>query len=234
MHRTLLIALCALLTLLPGTALAAEVPPDADYSEHYISSSSPVPNDNDPTLHVDVLRPKGVSGKVPTLLTVSPYTNHATQNAADKTPADPGVTRKGPSSRFFDFVVDEGKLFKRGYAYVMVDLRGFGGSAGCNDWGGPGEQEDVRAAVEWAATQEWSTGKVGMYGKSYDAWTGLMGIAQDPPGLAAVVSQEPVVDGYRYLYMNGVRLPAVVGSRFRGSQNGSWGSWACCSEMLLR
>ena len=32
---------------------------------------------------------------------------------------------------------------ERGYTFVMVDLRGFGGSTGCLDWGGPGEQADV-------------------------------------------------------------------------------------------
>jgi predicted acyl esterase len=36
--------------------------------------------------------------------------------------------------------------------------------------------------------------------------TGLVGIAQQPKGLAAVVSQEPVYDLYRYLYMNRVRF----------------------------
>jgi uncharacterized protein len=45
-----------------------------------------------------------------------------------------------------------------------------------------------------------------MYGKSYDAATGLMGIAQQPTGLSAVVSQEPVYDLYRYLYSNRVRF----------------------------
>jgi hypothetical protein len=87
----------------------------------------------------------------------------------------------------------------------MVDLRGFGGSNGCLDWGGPGEQADVKAAVQWAASQTWSNGHVGMYGKSYDAVTGLIGEAQQPKGLRAVVSQEPVYDMYRYLYTNGVR-----------------------------
>ncbi len=64
----------------------------------------------------------------------------------------------------------------------------------------------MKAAVEWAAKQPWSTGKVGMYGKSYDGVTGLIGIAQQPQGLAAVVAQEPVYDLYRYLYSNRVRF----------------------------
>ena len=94
---------------------------------------------------------------------------------------------------------------ERGYTFMMVDLRGFGGSTGCLDWGGPGEQSDVVNAVQWAASQPWSTGKVGMYGKSYDGVTGLIGVDKQPAGLAAVVSQEPVYDLYRYLYGDGMR-----------------------------
>jgi uncharacterized protein len=212
----LLFVLLATLACLPASASAAPVPDGAVYEEAYIRSSSAVPNDADPELHADVLRPKGATGNVPTVLTVSPYTNHATQNGADKNVSDPGVTRSGPSSRFFDFV-EAARLFENGYAYVMVDLRGFGGSQGCNDWGGPGEQNDVKRAVEWVASQPWSNGKVALYGKSYDAWTGLMGLVQKPKGLAAVVAQEPVVDGYRYLYMNRVRFTnsVLTGSLFQ-------------------
>ena len=44
-----------------------------------------------------------------------------------------------------------------------------------------------------------------MYGKSYDGVTGLIGEVLSPKGLAAVVSQEPVYDMYRYLYSEGMR-----------------------------
>jgi putative CocE/NonD family hydrolase len=86
----------------------------------------------------------------------------------------------------------------------MVDLRGFGGSNGCLDWYGPGEKADVNA-VKWAASRPWSNGRVGMYRKSYDGLTGLIGVDLRPSGLAAVVSQEPVYDDYRYLYGDGMR-----------------------------
>jgi predicted acyl esterase len=62
--------------------------------------------------------------------------------------------------------------------------------------------------VEWAASQPWSTGTVDLYGKSYDAVTGLMGIARQPHGLAAVVAQEPVDDLYRCLYSPLASRPA--------------------------
>ena len=43
--------------------------------------------------------------------------------------------------------------FAHGYAFLMVDRRGFGGSTGCLDWGGPGEQADVKAAINWAGSR---------------------------------------------------------------------------------
>jgi predicted acyl esterase len=131
-------------------------------------------------------------------MSVSPYTNHSGATS----PTD--LQGTGPSSRFYDFLDQSGAL-SQGYTYVMVDLPGDGGSGGCNDWGGAREQAGVKDAVEWAAQQPWSTGKVALLGKSYDGWTGLMGIAQQPEGLAAVVSLEPVYSGYRYIWMNGVR-----------------------------
>lgn len=169
---------------------------DATYFEAYFPAGDGVN-----TLHADVLRPEGIDpdSRTPVILTVSPYLNHA----GSTIDYDPQAS--GPNERFYDFL-DLSHILDRGYTYVMVDLPGFGGSSGCNDWGGNREQGAVEAAVEWAASQPWSTGKVGMIGKSYDAWTGLMGMAKDPDGLAAVVSMEPVFSGYRYLYNNGVRF----------------------------
>ncbi len=200
--RRVLLSLLLLLTLAPA-ASAAEPFPGTTWTEEYFMTNDGV------RLHADVLRPTHVGGeKTPVLLTVSPYTNHAAATGLDFDPTD---MQSGPSNRFYDFL-EAGKVIEKGYTYVMVDLRGFGGSGGCNDWGGPGEQEDVRAAVEWAATQPWSTGKVGLFGKSYDGWTGLMGIIQQPKGLAAVISMEPVYSGYRYLYMDGVRFVNAAGT----------------------
>ena len=139
------------------------------------------------TLHADVLRPKGATAadKTPVILSIGPYFNHSGQTGpagpAEGTNYDPVGPNAGPSERFQDFVEGSG-LLKKGYTFVMVDLRGFGGSNGCLDWSGPGEQADVVNAVKWAAGQPWSTGKVGMYGKSYDALTGLIGVNQRPAG----------------------------------------------------
>ncbi|KAF2775478.1 CocE/NonD family hydrolase [Streptomyces sp. OM5714] len=179
------------------------VPEGSVWTQHYFPSS----DRSDTRLHADVLLPEGLKHreKVPVILSIGPYFAHAGQTGPE------GWSHTGPSARFQDFI--EGTdLFDQGYAFVMVDLRGFGGSTGCLDWGGPGEQADVRAAIDWAAKQPWSTGAVGMYGKSYDAVTGLIGNNLDQRALKAVVAQEPVWDMYQYIYSNGVPRPNVTGT----------------------
>lgn len=217
MHRTIRRASGAALLLLalsaPAAAQAAPDGPDwyADPDVNATWTQSYITEADGTVLHADVLRPKGLAAdaKTPVILSAGPYFGHAGEvgpaGPIEGTGYDPANTAAGPSLRFRDFVVGA-KLMQKGYTFIMVDLRGFGGSTGCLDWGGPGEQADVKAAVEWAASQPFSNGKVGMYGKSYDGVTGLMGIAQQPKGLAAVVAQEPVFDLYRYLYSNGVRF----------------------------
>lgn len=179
------------------------VPEGSVWTQSYFPSS----DRSGTELHADVLLPEALPKKkrVPVILSIGPYFGHSGQTDTED------WTHTGPSSRFQDFI--EGTdLFDEGYAFVMVDLRGFGGSTGCLDWGGPGEQADVKAAIDWAAKQPWSTGAVGMYGKSYDAVTGLIGNNLDQRALKAVVAQEPVWDMYQYIYSNGVPRPNVTGT----------------------
>ncbi|GAB2637035.1 CocE/NonD family hydrolase [Nocardioides ginkgobilobae] len=201
---TALLSLAAVPLLLPALthapAQAAERE-DATWTEVYFQTPDGT------TLHADVLRPAGLADDVetPVVLTVSPYTSHSGGVSAPDPMGEP------PSERFYDFLDLTGAL-DEGYTYVMVDLPGTGGSGGCNDWGGPAEQGAVEAAVEWAADQPWSTGKVALIGKSYDAWTGLMGVSRRPDGLEAVIAMEPVFSGYSYLYNRGVRFANSVGT----------------------
>ena len=179
------------------------VPEGAAWTEAYFPSS----DGSGVELHADILRPAHLAAeaKTPVILSVGPYFAHAGQTG----PED--WDQVGPSARFQDFI-DGADLMARGYSFVMVDLRGFGGSTGCLDWVGPGEQADVRAAIEWAAGQPWSTGKVGMYGKSYNAVTGLVGNNLEMNSLKAVVAQEPVWNMYNYLFSNEVPRPNVTGT----------------------
>lgn len=183
--------LCGLVLLIgaavPVTATAA--PPPFQWHEQFLTTPDGL------RLHADILRPPGMADDVrtPVIMTVSPYRNHL----AFLTKIYP---EGGPSLRDLNTQL----FLDAGYTYVIVDLRGFGGSSGCPDFGGPGEQSDVHTAVEWAAAQPWSTGRVGLTGTSYEAWTGIMGLATRPHGLAAVAAFEPDVDPYSYLYMDGI------------------------------
>jgi uncharacterized protein len=179
-------------------ATAAPVPGEATWTETYL------PSGDGTMLHADVLLPKDrkEGQKHPVILSIGPYFGSGSQGAPAYDPDE-----AGPSARFDDLLTG-GQVFEKGYAFVMVDSRGFGSSGGCNDLGGEGEQMDVKAAVEWAATQPRSTGKVGMWGKSYDAWTQVMALATAPKGLAATVIQSPLIDGYRLAFENGVHWAA--------------------------
>lgn len=184
---------------------ALDVPQDASW-EH-----ATFPSRDGTMLQADVLLPAAGcpdEGCTP-IVSIGPYFGTSTQ--VSSIPPDP-LAPNTPSDRFDDFITyefdfgdgDVGTVFDRGYAFVMVDSRGYGESGGCNDYGGPGEQDDAYAAVEWAGTQDWSTGSVGMWGKSYDGWTQVMAMANNPPHLGAVVVQSPIIDGYGIAWDDGI------------------------------
>ncbi|WP_232251121.1 CocE/NonD family hydrolase [Actinoalloteichus sp. GBA129-24] len=177
------------------------IPEGAAWTQHYFPSS----DGSEVELHADVLLPADLAEgeQVPVILSAGAYFGHSGQTDVED------WTHTGPSDRFDDFI--EGTdLFDRGYAFVMVDTRGFGGSTGCLDFAGPGDEADVKAAIDWAADQSWSTGAVGMYGKSWDAITGLMGNNLNQDALKAVVAQEPIWDLQRNIRSNGVPRTTIV------------------------
>lgn len=190
----LLLVLGSLAAVVPASA--DEVPEDATWEQVWF------PSGDGTMLHADVFLPKDrkKNERHPVILAIGPYFG-----SGGFVPPTP--TEQGPVMRFQD-LIDEGKIFKRGYAYIQVDSRGYGGSDGCYDLGGEGEQLDAKSAVEWAAKQKWSNGRVAMWGKSYDAWTQVMALANKPKGLVATVIQSPLIEGYRGFYMNGVHYDA--------------------------
>ena len=145
-------------------------------------------------LATDIIRPKETEGdlKVPVIYEMSPYY----QSSGRGNEAEVKAEEDG------DFVPTQFPLFydnyfvPRGYAVVLQDMRGTRNSEGCMVLGGNEEEEDAAATIDWlngrgkafTATGEevvadWSTGQVGMIGKSYDgsvangaATTGVEGL----------------------------------------------------------
>jgi putative CocE/NonD family hydrolase len=84
-------------------------------------------------------------------------------------------------------IVDPVWLARCGYVVVVQDVRGRFASGGDYDFFVQ-EYDDGYDAVEWAATQPWSNGHVGIYGSSYHAMTTYQAVAARPPHLHAAAA----------------------------------------------
>ena len=148
-------------------------------------------------LHVEVTRPNDPGKRFPVILEASPY--HGTL-------ADREGTRILPEPRDANgnSIGLTGYFVPRGYAVVMVDLRGTGQSEGCLDHIGPKDGSDLKYIVEWAASQPWSNGRVGMTGHSYVGSTPSKAAAMRPQGLATIVPSAGLARMYDHQFQAGV------------------------------
>ena len=212
-------ALALLALLIAPVAAAAQVPDGAVWTSEYVEYGLA------DKLHVDLLRPEGLpsGATTPAIVIASPYMRHADDARASERLDAPQGEPDEPSARVFE-LLDGAGVFARGYSVALVDLPGSGGSTGCYDHLGPGEQAAIRAAVEWAADAPWSTGRVGLFGKSYDGMAGVAAAALRPRGLHAVVAQEVEADLYRSHYApGGLRKIASVSDPVMYGANGETG-----------
>jgi predicted acyl esterase len=85
----------------------------------------------------------------------------------------------------------------QGYVVIRVDGRGTGKSPGQVRGLSEDEARDYYDAVEWAAEQPYSNGRIGVMGISYFAMNAWRVAALQPPHLAAIVPWEGAVDTYR-------------------------------------
>lgn len=125
-----------------------------------------------------------------------------------------------------------------GYAVCRLDIRGTGSSEGV----APGEYtaqelDDLEAVIAWLASQEWSTGAVGMYGTSWSGFNSLAVAMRRPPALKAIcaifasddryaddvhyyggaLKQLDLVDWPLYMFLENLLppVPAVYGEGWR-------------------
>src|SRR3954449_12437107 len=134
----------------------------------------PIEADDGLVLRADVYRPVG-SARHPAILNYGPYAKgmsfpesrpYAWKHLIDNFPK----VATGTSNTYQNWeVVDPEKWVPDGYAIVRVDARGTGRSPGYVDPWSPRETRDLYQCIEWAASQEWCTGKVGLNGISYFA-----------------------------------------------------------------
>ncbi|MFN2525093.1 MAG: CocE/NonD family hydrolase [Actinomycetota bacterium] len=137
--------------------------------------------------------PDAYDPPLPTVLILSPYWSLAGLYVKELEDAD--------VLEYADCMAET--LLTRGYAVVLGDMRGTHNSDGCFDYGGPGDQADGYAIVQWIADQEWSNGKVGMYGVSHVGMSQYSAAVKAPPALKAILPIAPITSFYRYLITTG-------------------------------
>jgi predicted acyl esterase len=160
--------------------------------------------DRDVTLSGDLFLPAN-AGPVPVLITALPYRR------------DVAALNGSATERWFA---------ARGYASLLVDLRGTGSSDGTQrppfD---PDDAVDALAAIDWAVKQPWCDGAVGMWGHSYGAMTAMRTASHRPPALRAIIAVEGFTDPARDFVHPG-------GARGAFSPLGSWALGNLFNQLL--
>ena len=154
------------------------------------------------SLKADVFRPSDGT-PAPVIMTLGPYGKGAPYRV-QFAPQWKWLTTTYPdilpgSSREYMVweTVDPETWVGWGYVCIRVDSRGAGRSPGRLDIFSPRETQDYYDAIEWAAVQPWSTGKVGLNGISYYAINQWHVASLQPPHLAAIIPWEGAADMYR-------------------------------------
>jgi predicted acyl esterase len=161
------------------------------------------------TLRVNIYRPPG-DGPFPVIMSVHPYGKDIL----------PRRTRRGWRLSFQFRIMNQTEPYRissetgweapdpvawvaRGYVVINADARGAGTSDGVGSLFTDDEARDVYDLVEWAGTQAWSSGRVGLLGVSYLAMSQYKAAALRPPHLAAICPWEGFTDAYRDFMMPG-------------------------------
>ncbi len=166
-------------------AAAAPSPVDTAWRvEHDVA----VPMRDGVVLRADLYRPR-TGGPFPVLVYRTPY---------------------GKAEMISDYTTAQ-RAVARGYAVLVQDVRGRYASAGTFE---PYRQEgpDGYDTIEWAATQPWSNGAVGMFGLSYPAAVQWLAAMESPPHLKAIVPAMSFASPRQFFYSG-------------GAWDLSWASW---------
>ncbi|HJY75818.1 MAG TPA: CocE/NonD family hydrolase [Burkholderiales bacterium] len=167
-----------------------------------------VPMDDGAELRADVYLPAR-EARYPVIMSCGPYgKGYAFEEshpaAWKRLVAEHPEFMEGSTNRYQAWeVVDPEKWTTEGYAVVRVDSRGAGASPGTLDPWSPRETQDLYHCIEWAGTQSWSNGKVGLNGISYYAMNAWQVACLQPPHLAAFCAWEGSSDHYREALRHG-------------------------------
>jgi X-Pro dipeptidyl-peptidase len=185
-------------------------------------------------IHVDVTRvqeTETIGLEVPVVFEVSPYYGGSVDVvnwSVDHEIGEPPTTRPVTAPVFFDTspIISNSHVstwVPRGFAVVHAEGTGTGLSEGCPTTGDPFETLGPKAVVDWlngrangytspTSTEQvfadWTTGKVGMIGTSYNGTLPIGVATTGVEGLEAIVPISAISSWYDYYRANGaVRAP---------------------------
>jgi len=197
-------------------------------------------------VYIDVYRPDTQLPAAP-LIAWSPYGKH--------NPAPIGIlyprsgVRPEHTSQITTFEApDPAYWVPHGYAIITADIPGTWYSQGRATYCSPEEARAFAQLIEWAGTQPWSNGRVGLSGVSYLTTSQWRVAELSPPHLAAINPWEGWTDTYREVVRHGgipetrtsarcrCRAAKSSGSTSRSCRRapGSRPASGCCSSCRAR
>lgn len=157
---------------------------------------------------VDLWLPEALDGgaapeRVPTIAILTPYYRRFALQ-----PGAGGVEASPNAARYRDALVP------RGYAVLVVDVRGTGASFGTRDsFRSPAEREDFRELADWVVAQPWSDGVIGSTGVSYLGAASAFLASTGHPAVKAIAPLFAVWNTYvDHYYPGGVLLNKLAES----------------------
>jgi X-Pro dipeptidyl-peptidase len=226
---TVVAAAAALLGPVPASAAPATgTEPVYDYTQairERLTVETSVDSDHDgrrDRVEVRVIRPR-TAARVPVIFQPSPYyaglndvPNHddIDRDSGRARTAPPGADRAAESVVFAGYL--DNYFVPRGYAVVFADSLGTGGSDGCPTSGAANETQGMKAVVDWLngrargfdgagqpARADWSTGRVGMIGVSYNGTLANAVASTGVKGLETIVPIASISSWYDYYRAGG-------------------------------
>ena len=164
-------------------------------ADGWVRSSQYVAVRDGTKIAVDVYRPtrrgKVLEGRFPVVWTFDRYHRARIENGRLWTRLDGEFWLKS--------------LVCRGYVVGVADVRGSGASFGSRSGLLLDEDRwDAYDITEWFAAQPWSSGRVGMCGKSFMGMTQFLAASTAPPHLVAIAPERTPFDLYDFAYAGGV------------------------------
>lgn len=178
-------------------------------------------------LSANLFRPTTSSKPVPVIMSVTPYGKDKGRDRLIKFLMRLTGVRFGNVhvSRLTGFEAPDPLYWvANGYAVMQTDVRGMHKSQGHAGVLTNQDAEDYYDIIEWAATQPWCDGRVGLCGVSYLAMSQWRVAALRPPHLKAIIPWEGASDLYReFAFQGGIPetgfIPIWWRKRMRAGRN---------------